>query len=476
MLAFSFWEAIWLIFVSFVFITVLMMLFSVIVDLFRDQSLSGWAKAAWVVFLIILPLIGLLVYLIARGKGMTERSLKEQTEAKQSFDSYVKDVAGGRSGLRAREGQRAPLRRQAQRRRVRPTEGENSRLMRRAAALILLAVGAASGSASVVRADGPAPRQVPEAELEQQLAERFAPVIMLKEQEDDCDPHGEPYRPTAVDIVLDNPEIALRQVGGGDPVVMRAPSAADLAGLNQGFFLDFPGSSLSPGCIFETDFRKYSGDQPPAVYAHVVQQPDEPDLVFVQYWIYWYYNDWNNKHESDWEGITLKFEATSVEEALAGEPVAVGYSQHEGGERADWDADKLEREGDHPVVYSSAGSHASYFGSDVYLGRGAAEGFGCDTTTGPSERVEPVVIVLPDAVDDPDDPLAWLAFNGRWGERQTGSFNGPTGPATKSRWLEPAPWFDDLRDSSVVIPAGDTQGSSVIGVFCDVSWSGGRRR
>ncbi len=95
MLAFSFWEAIWLIFVSFVFITVLMMLFSVIVDLFRDESLSGWAKAAWVVFLIILPLIGLLVYLIARGKGMTERSLKEQTEAKQSFDSYVKDVAGG---------------------------------------------------------------------------------------------------------------------------------------------------------------------------------------------------------------------------------------------------------------------------------------------------------------------------------------------------------------------------------------------
>ena len=40
-------------------------------------------------------------------------------------------------------------------------------------------------------------------------------------------------------------------------------------------------------------------------------------------------------------------------------------------------------------------------------------------------------IVLPDSVDDPDDPLAWLAFNGRWGERQTGSFNGPTGPATK---------------------------------------------
>jgi ABC-type multidrug transport system fused ATPase/permease subunit len=95
MLAFSFWEAIWLIFVSFVFITVLMMLFSVIVDLFRDDSLSGWAKAAWVVFLIIVPFFGLLVYLIARGRGMTERSIKEQTDSRQSFDSYVRDVAGG---------------------------------------------------------------------------------------------------------------------------------------------------------------------------------------------------------------------------------------------------------------------------------------------------------------------------------------------------------------------------------------------
>jgi len=95
MLGFSFWEAIWLIFVTFLFITVLMMLFSVIVDLFRDDSLSGLAKAAWVVFLIILPLIGLLIYVIVRGKGMSERSAKEQAEAKQSFDAYVRDVAGG---------------------------------------------------------------------------------------------------------------------------------------------------------------------------------------------------------------------------------------------------------------------------------------------------------------------------------------------------------------------------------------------
>jgi hypothetical protein len=204
----------------------------------------------------------------------------------------------------------------------------------------------------------------------------------------------------------------------------------------------------------------------------VVQQPDAPNAVYLQYWLYWYYNDWNNTHESDWEGITLRFEASSVAEALRSQPVEVGYSQHEGGERADWDDDKLSREGDRPVVYSSARSHASYFGSALYLGRSASEGFGCDDTTGPSLRVDPDVVVLPDRVDDPDDPLAWLAFDGRWGERQTGAFNGPTGPASKDRWLEPTPWFEELRAASVVIPAGNTAAESVIGSFCGVVEAG----
>jgi hypothetical protein len=308
----------------------------------------------------------------------------------------------------------------------------------------------------------------------QQLVERFAPIIMLKQQADECDSEGEPYGPSTVDIVLDNPEVALRQVGRDDIVVTRAPSAADLAGLGEGFYLDFPGSSLSPGCIYESDFRKYSGDRPATVYAHIVQQPDAPDRLVVQYWIYWYYNDWNNKHESDWEGISLLFEAASIEEALASAPVEVGYSQHEGGERADWDSDKLEREGDHPVVYSSAGSHASYYGSAIFLGRSASEGFGCDDTTGPSERVAPDVVLLPDSVDDPADPLAWLSFDGRWGERQNGAFNGPTGPALKDRWLEPLPWFDELRESGVVIPGGHSDGASVISAFCGIVEGGSR--
>jgi VPS62-like protein len=345
--------------------------------------------------------------------------------------------------------------------------------MRRGLAFVAAVAILACGPAAPVRADEPAaPRQTSDADADadaaQQLADRFAPILMLKQQSQDCDPDGEPYRPSRVDIVLDNPEIALRQLGNNDPVVKWAPTASDLFGLNQGFYLDFPGSALNPGCTYETDFWKYTGDQPAAIYAHIVQDPDRRDRLYVQYWFYWYFNDWNNKHESDWEGITLQFNASTVEEALQSQPIAVGYSQHEGGERATWNDAKLTREGDHPVVYPSAGSHASYYGEAVYLGRGASEGFGCDTTTGPSDRVVPEVVVLPDSVADKNDPLAWLAFNGRWGERQSGPFNGPTGPAAKERWLDPAPWFEDLRDDSVVIPGGDSEGKSIIDVFCDV--------
>jgi len=339
-------------------------------------------------------------------------------------------------------------------------------------AALLVSVAPAVGAQDTDGVDEPGTTTVTPAERE--LAERHAPVIMLKAQDDECDPDGEPYRPESVEIVLDNPEVALRQLGQQNPVVKWGPTAEDLHGVGRGFFLDFPGNALEPGCLYERDNERFAADQSATVYAHVVTDPDHPDRLALQYWIYWYYNDWNNKHESDWEGIQLLFEATSAEEALALEPLRVGYAQHEGGERADWDDDKLQREGERPVVYSSAGSHASYFSSAVYMGRSGSEGFGCDNTDGPSTRIDPDVVVLPDHVDDPDDPLAWLAYDGRWGERQSGPFNGPTGPAAKGRWSEPVAWDEELRSSSVVLPGGDGQGAVVAAAFCDVvEWGSG---
>ena len=307
---------------------------------------------------------------------------------------------------------------------------------------------------------------------EQELVERYAPIMMLKEQAAPCDVEGEPYAPQSVDIVLDNPDVVLRQVGNDDPILKVAPTAADLYGRSEGFYLDFPGSALSPGCIYEEDFDRYTGtvtgQREPVVYAFIATQDDEPDRLAVQYWFYWYFNDWNNKHESDWEGIQLLFDVGTVEEALQTEPVSTGYAQHEGGERADWDSSKLEREGDRPVVYPSAGSHATYYGSALYLGRSASEGFGCDTTDAPSVRTDPSVILLPAASTGPDDEFAWLDYNGRWGERQAGPFNGPTGPKDKERWTHPVDWHDELRSASAVVPTGDSQADAIVNTFCAV--------
>ncbi len=307
---------------------------------------------------------------------------------------------------------------------------------------------------------------------EQELVEKYAPILMLKAQEAACDPDGEPYSPQAVDIVLDNPDVVLRQVGNGDPILAVAPTAADLHGRSEGFFLDFPGGALAPGCIYEEDFDRYTGtvtgDRKPVVYAHIATQADEPDQLAVQYWFWWYFNDWNNKHESDWEGIQLLFDVGTVAEALEAEPVSAGYAQHEGGERAAWESSKLERDGTRPFVYPSAGSHASYFGSALYLGRGASEGFGCDTTDAPSVRTDPSVILLPSASSGPDDEFAWIDYNGRWGERQSGAFNAPTGPQAKERWTRPVDWQAELRSDSVVVPAGDTTGDAIVNTFCGV--------
>ena len=301
------------------------------------------------------------------------------------------------------------------------------------------------------------------AELE--LAERYAPVVFVRPQEAPCDKHGEPFEPAPVDVVLDNPEVFLRQVGNGDPVAMRGPTARDIFDLREGWYLDFPGDALAPGCIFEQDFRRFYDGQS-VVYAHVVNDADRPGYVALQYWFFWYYNPAKNDHEGDWEFVQLLFRADSVEQALTVEPVGVGYAQHTGGERSGWDASKLEKEGQRPVVYPARGSHASYFGQALYLGRSGGEGFGCDLTEGATRRLDPRVVLLPDEVHDRDDPFAWLAFQGRWGQRESGFFNGPTGPFVKERWAQPVAWYEGLRDSSVVIPGGDRQGDSVVGTFC----------
>jgi hypothetical protein len=91
----SFWDYLWSAVVIFAFIAYLMILFNILADLFgRDHKTSGWVKAIWVVFLIAVPYLTALVYLIVRGQGMAERARDQALQAKQQADEYIRDAAG----------------------------------------------------------------------------------------------------------------------------------------------------------------------------------------------------------------------------------------------------------------------------------------------------------------------------------------------------------------------------------------------
>jgi hypothetical protein len=87
-------EVFWTMLIFFAFVIWLWILFVVILDIFRRQDTSGWAKVAWIVFIIVLPYLGVFVYLIAEHKGMSERSARQQEAAQTEMDQYVRSVAG----------------------------------------------------------------------------------------------------------------------------------------------------------------------------------------------------------------------------------------------------------------------------------------------------------------------------------------------------------------------------------------------
>jgi hypothetical protein len=86
-------EALLLALEIFFFVIWIWILITILNDLFRDHELSGWAKAVWVLFLVFIPFITALIYLIARGEGMRERAVRAQADAKQHMDAYIREQA-----------------------------------------------------------------------------------------------------------------------------------------------------------------------------------------------------------------------------------------------------------------------------------------------------------------------------------------------------------------------------------------------
>ncbi|MGW0704530.1 SHOCT domain-containing protein [Streptomyces sp. NPDC002643] len=86
----AFWTMLWF----FLWVMWIVLLFRVVVDIFRDDEMSGWAKAGWLAFTILLPFLGVFVYVVARGKGMGRREISQARAQQKAFDDYIKEAAG----------------------------------------------------------------------------------------------------------------------------------------------------------------------------------------------------------------------------------------------------------------------------------------------------------------------------------------------------------------------------------------------
>lgn len=205
------------------------------------------------------------------------------------------------------------------------------------------------------------------------------------------------------------------------------------------------------------------------IYATVTRIGNDPnDMIAIDYWIHYAYNDWTNDHEGDWEGAVVYLERTGAE-LLA--PVSVAYAQHvdlcrwdpicdewepcdaDGGQSATWEDllnaghIKSREEGQlltHPELYVGRGSHASYFSALHEI-----LGVGVDHHCGDGIKWDSYnVVVLPRApeVENEDwTEFKWLVFPGHWGENNRWPWlDGPLGPAFKGRWFDPIGWAQHL--------------------------------
>jgi predicted PurR-regulated permease PerM len=99
--SYPFLDILWDILIIFAWLIFIWIAITVLIDVFRRHDISGWAKAAWVIFVVILPWIGVLVYLIVNHDGMNERRIKDAQTQQAQFDEYVRRTAGSGGGASA---------------------------------------------------------------------------------------------------------------------------------------------------------------------------------------------------------------------------------------------------------------------------------------------------------------------------------------------------------------------------------------
>lgn len=272
------------------------------------------------------------------------------------------------------------------------------------------------------------------------LAQQFAPVLYFHP--------AEVFRPQSVDVILNTARLSqarrnwidiniLTQVSLSDLLVYTDPSYALDAWYGDEGSSDYKNYSAHRD-YYENVLSPEAGGPAITAYARVTRSGDGSNVT-IQYWLFYYYNDWFNKHEGDWEMIEVILDE-------ANSPEWVVLSQHHGGTRRSWTQTLIEDE-THPAVYVALGSHANYFWGPENYPNGTTVGslnIEVMDRTGDFGRIIPEVVQLPGRDELTSDPAAWaglewLQFKGRWGQAAPHlDFGGPLGPADKGRQWEAA--------------------------------------
>jgi hypothetical protein len=119
---------------------------------------------------------------------------------------------------------------------------------------------------------------------EEELAARFAPLIVLQRQDEPCGEDGEPYLPAPVDVVFADDAVILREGEDQDPALSPVQNL-DLFQRGADVATDLPGKPRTPGCDYETHFKAVMGDQRPVIYAHIATEEGTPGIA-LQYWFF----------------------------------------------------------------------------------------------------------------------------------------------------------------------------------------------
>ncbi len=290
-----------------------------------------------------------------------------------------------------------------------------------------------------------------------QLAKKFCPVFYFSDDAESI----ESYQPVSVQLMFD---VAVVRDPENAGFSQKATTNAMLNYTQSKYYIDVPDLNPKANSLaeYKAVYDSVKASYKPTIYIRV-KEADASGYTIVQYWIFYYFNDWRNVHEGDWEMAQLNFRGRTVKEILAGgeTPEFMALAQHQSGQKMTWNAmqEKGLLKGTHPSVYVAQGSHASYFTPGQSWSVLDFDNTGISTW----KIIEPVELefVLLSETETVEKGLEWLQFKGNWGEKTGFAISvlnlqflqsGPAGPpwsgvgGDMDKWTNPGKWAKALSE------------------------------